>query len=56
MGAHTALSLTMSDRTKIIEEILKRNPGPRLGEVTKLCKACGESISTPLSLLDLFQL
>ena len=56
MGAHTALSLSMSDRTKIIEDILKRNPGPRLGEVTKLCKACGESISTPLSLLDLFQL
>ena len=56
MGAHTALSLGMSDRTKVIEEILKRNPGPRLGEVKKLCKACGENIPTPLSLLDLFQL
>ena len=56
MGAHTALSLSMSDRTKIIEEIIRRNPGPRLGEVKKACKACGEAIELPLSLLDLFQL
>lgn len=56
MGAHTALSLGMSDRTKIIEEIIRRNPGPRLGEVKIACKACGEDIDLPLSLLDLFQL
>ena len=56
MGAHTALSLSMSDRTKIIEEIISKNPGPRLGEVKKACKACGEDINLPLSLLDLFQL
>jgi len=56
MGAHTALSLSMSDRTKIIEDIINRNPGPRLGEVKIACKACGEGIDLPLSLLDLFQL
>lgn len=55
LGASTALSLGMADRTKIIEEILKRNPGPRLGEVKKPCKACGEPIDLPLSLLDLFR-
>ena len=56
VGASTALSLGMADRTKIVEEIIKRNPGPRLGEVTKACKACGEEILLPLSLLDLFRL
>ena len=55
-GASTALSLGMADRNKIVDEIIERNPGPRLGEVKKACKACGESISLPLSLLDLFRL
>lgn len=55
-GSGTALSLGMADRTKIIDEIIKRNPGPRLGEVKKPCKACGEPIDLPLSLLDLFRL
>ena len=54
MGAPTALSLGMADRTTIINEILSKNPGPRLGEVKKACKACGEDISIPLSLFDLF--
>lgn len=56
LGASTALSLSMVDRAKIVDEILTRNPGPRLGEVTKPCKACGEAMPLPLSLLDLFQL
>jgi hypothetical protein len=46
----------MADRTKIVDEIIKRNPGPRLGEVKKACQACGEDILLPLSLLDLFRL
>lgn len=56
IGAQTALSLGLAERTKIIEEILSRNPGPRLGEVKKVCKACGEDIPLPLGLLDLFRL
>lgn len=56
VGAATALSLGMADRTKIIDEVIARNPGPRLGEVTKGCAVCGESIPLPLSLLDLFRL
>jgi len=55
IGAGTALSLGMAERSKIVEEIVKRNPGPRLGEVTKPCKACGEAMPLPLSLLDLFR-
>jgi hypothetical protein len=56
IGAQTALSLGMADRSRIIDEIIERNPGPRLGEVKKVCRACGEDIPLPLSLLDLFRL
>jgi hypothetical protein len=56
MGASTVLSLGMKDRATIIEQILDKNPGPRLGEVTKTCKACGEDIALPLSLVDLFRI
>lgn len=55
-GASTALSLGMADRDKVLTEIIKRNPGPRLGEVKKACQACDEDISLPLSLTDLFRL
>ena len=56
VGAGTALALSMNDRNKILDEIIARTPGPRLGEVTKACKACGESMELPLSLVDLFRL
>lgn len=52
---NTALKLGLSDREKIISEISDRNPGPRLSEVSKACEACGEDISTPLSLGALFR-
>ena len=55
-GASTALALSMSDRSKIVDEIIRRNPGPRLGEVSKACQACGEGVPLPLSLTDLFRL
>jgi hypothetical protein len=55
MGASTVLNLGMADRSKIIDQILEKNPGPRLGEVSKVCKACGETIALPLSLVDLFR-
>lgn len=56
IGATTALTLGMADRENIIKEIFDRTPGPRLGEVTTTCEACGEELSTPLSLADLFRL
>jgi hypothetical protein len=55
MGASTVLNLGMAERAKVVEEIINRIPGPRLGEVVKTCKACGEKMSTPLSLVDLFR-
>jgi hypothetical protein len=56
LGASSVLKLGMADRSKLIEEILARNPGPRLGEVSTACEACGEDIPMPLSLADLFRL
>lgn len=56
MGATSVLKLGMADREKIINEILKRNPGPRLGEVKTTCEACGLEIPMALSLADLFRL
>jgi len=56
VGASTALALSMADRNAILDSIIDRNPGPRLGEVKKACKACGEDIQLPLSLVDLFRL
>jgi hypothetical protein len=56
MGASTVLKLGMGDREKLVDEILEKNPGPRLGEVVKDCEACGEAVPTPLSLMSLFRL
>jgi hypothetical protein len=56
MGPATALKLGMSDRDAIVVEIINRSPGPRLGEVTTTCEACGEVLPMPLSLADLFRL
>lgn len=55
-GAQTVLKLGMGEREVLVEEIIKNNPGPRLGEVKKTCEACGEDIKTPLSLVGLFRL
>jgi hypothetical protein len=56
MGRSTALGLGMADRELLANEIYKRNPGPRLGGVSKACKACGTEIPLLLSLADLFRL
>ena len=56
LGASTVLKLGMADREAIVSEIIKRNPGPRLGEVSTHCEACGEVIAMPLALTDLFRL
>lgn len=54
-GVSTAKQLSMADRSEIIKEILDRNPGPRLGEVSKACEACGANHIVPLSLAALFR-
>jgi hypothetical protein len=56
LGASSVLKLGMSDREKLIQEILTRNPGPRFGEVKTACEACGLEIPMPIGLADLFRL
>jgi len=56
LGTSTVLKLGMGDREKLVEEILTKNPGPRLGDVMKTCEACGTEVNTPLSLMSLFRL
>lgn len=56
IGASSVLKLGMADRENIIAKIIDKNPGPRLGEVSTTCEACGEGIPMPLSLADLFRL
>lgn len=55
IGAPTVLQLGWKDREVLVQEILDKNPGPRLGEVSKACQACGEQIPMPLSLAALFR-
>jgi len=49
------LGLGVMDRRTILTEISNRNPGPQLSEITKDCPTCGQEVSLPLTLADLFQ-
>ena len=55
VGASDVLKLSWKDRDVLVQQILERNPGPRLGEVKKACEACGEDILMPLTLAALFR-
>lgn len=55
IGATDVLRLSWKDREVLVQQILDRNPGPRLGEVKKVCEACGEDIPMPLTLAALFR-
>jgi hypothetical protein len=54
-GPDAVRALSIRDRRDIIEQIGKRNPGPRLSEVSKSCTECSKDIPLPLSLTDLFR-
>ena len=56
IGSAIALQLGLQDRNKIIKLISEGAPGPRLGEVSKACEACGALIAVPLGLADLFRI
>lgn len=56
LGESTAKNLKMRDREALIEAILERSPGPRLGEVKRPCVECQEDIPLPLTLAVLFRL
>lgn len=54
-GASTVLKLGILDRETLLTNIMSNLPGPRLGEVKKVCEACGEKMNIPLNLADLFR-
>lgn len=49
------LDLSIRDRRKIADEIVKRTPGPQMQDITAPCPKCGETLEVPLSLAALFQ-
>jgi hypothetical protein len=49
-------ALGISDRRKITNEIADRAPGPRLGDIKKMCTACEQEVPLPLTVADLFRL
>lgn len=55
MGPSTALSLGIADREKIIVELSKRSPGPRLEEVEATCEACSSTLTVRIGLADFFR-
>jgi hypothetical protein len=48
-------NLGINDRRTLLEELAKRNPGPQLSEIKKACKNCGQEVSLPLTLAELFR-
>lgn len=56
MGAKAALKMSIKDRETVVRSIFDKSPGPRLGEVSKPCLSCGETIPLPLSIPDIFRL
>ncbi len=55
-GPKSVRALGVQDRTTILTEIQKRNPGPLLDEVKEACPECTEEITFPLTVMGLFPL
>lgn len=49
------LDLPIRDRRKISDEIIKRNPGPRMQDTATHCPDCNTTLEVPLSLAGLFR-
>jgi len=56
MAAFPSLALGMSipDRHKILDELDKRQPGPKYDQVSYTCDACGEEVKVAVGLAHLF--
>jgi hypothetical protein len=55
LDSNTVLKMSVSDRRAILNAISERNPGPQLQQIKKECPTCGQEVSLPLTLADLFQ-
>jgi uncharacterized protein (DUF952 family) len=56
MDVKQVQALGIADRRKITSEIADRAPGPRLGDIKKMCSACEQEVPIPLTVADLFRL
>jgi hypothetical protein len=54
--ARSVRALGVKDRSTILTEIQKRNPGPLLDEVKEACPECTKEITFPLTVMGLFPL
>jgi hypothetical protein len=48
-------AIGLADRRKILEEIIKRNPGPQFDDLSVDCQDCGGKVVVPISLGTLFR-
>lgn len=55
MGVSTVKKLGIRDREKILAQIAKRNPGPRLTSVKAPCMTCEEELAIQVTMADLFR-
>ncbi len=54
-GKTQVLNLGVLDRQTIAEEIIKRNPGPQLNDITVTCPDCNGKVVVPISIGALFR-
>ncbi len=50
----TALRMSIKDRQTILQEVAKRQPGPRYNEITFTHEDCGREVTVPFGLMSLF--
>jgi hypothetical protein len=55
LGKQQIQSIGIADRRSILEEIVKRNPGPQFNDLSVECQDCGGKVVVPISLGTLFR-
>jgi hypothetical protein len=55
LGKAQVQNIGMADRQLIGEEIVKRNPGPQMQDVTVECPDCGSEVTVPINFGSLFR-
>lgn len=56
LGKFQIQEISVSDRRKILKELIERNPGPQFEDVTVTCPDCETEVVVPINLGALFQL
>lgn len=56
LGKSQVQLIGLSDRRKILEAILDKNPGPQFDDITTTCPDCGGEVVVPINIGALFRL